>query len=106
VIPNQIVVPKSLSAFYALHENSPVQARFLLGPAGSGKTFRCLAEIRAELVDFGSQDSSRTILPVHSNDDSRRWFEDQIRARHPKVKIIQPQPGKAVEVRFPTIPTG
>jgi len=27
-----------------------VQARFLLGPAGSGKTFRCLAEIRAELM--------------------------------------------------------
>jgi ATP-dependent helicase/nuclease subunit B len=26
-----------------------VQARFLLGPAGSGKTFRCLAEIRASL---------------------------------------------------------
>jgi ATP-dependent helicase/nuclease subunit B len=27
-----------------------VQARFLLGPAGSGKTFRCLGEIRAELA--------------------------------------------------------
>jgi ATP-dependent helicase/nuclease subunit B len=27
-----------------------VQARFLLGPAGSGKTFRCLAEIRAALT--------------------------------------------------------
>jgi ATP-dependent helicase/nuclease subunit B len=26
-----------------------VQARFLLGPAGSGKTFRCLAEVRAAL---------------------------------------------------------
>jgi ATP-dependent helicase/nuclease subunit B len=26
-----------------------MQARFLLGPAGSGKTFRCLAEVRAEL---------------------------------------------------------
>jgi ATP-dependent helicase/nuclease subunit B len=26
-----------------------VQARFLLGPAGAGKTFRCLAEIRAAL---------------------------------------------------------
>lgn len=26
-----------------------MQATFLLGPAGSGKTFRCLAEIRAEL---------------------------------------------------------
>jgi len=34
----------------ALRENSGVQARFLLGPAGSGKTFRCLAEIRAALA--------------------------------------------------------
>jgi len=33
-----------------LHENFPVQARFLLGPAGSGKTFRCLAEVRAALA--------------------------------------------------------
>ena len=30
-------------------KESSVQARFLLGPAGSGKTFRCLKEIRAEL---------------------------------------------------------
>ena len=30
-------------------EESRVQARFLLGPAGSGKTFRCLADIRATL---------------------------------------------------------
>lgn len=27
-----------------------MQVRFLLGPAGSGKTFRCLAEIRTELL--------------------------------------------------------
>ncbi|MEY4385706.1 MAG: ATP-dependent helicase/deoxyribonuclease subunit [Verrucomicrobiota bacterium] len=27
-----------------------MQARFLLGPAGSGKTFRCVAEVRAELL--------------------------------------------------------
>ena len=32
-----------------MREKSGVQARFLLGPAGSGKTFRCLAEIRAAL---------------------------------------------------------
>ncbi len=30
--------------------NFPVQVRFLLGPAGSGKTFRCFAEMRAELA--------------------------------------------------------
>jgi len=29
---------------------------------------------------------------------SAKWFEEQIRARHPKIKIIQPQPGKAVPV--------
>ena len=28
-----------------------MQARFLLGPAGAGKTFRCLAEIRAALIE-------------------------------------------------------
>lgn len=28
----------------------PVRVQFLLGPAGSGKTFRCLAEIRRELI--------------------------------------------------------
>ncbi len=32
-----------------MREKSRVQARFLLGPAGSGKTFRCLAEIREAL---------------------------------------------------------
>ncbi|MGH7994258.1 MAG: PD-(D/E)XK nuclease family protein, partial [Limisphaerales bacterium] len=38
-----------LCAIAALREKSGVQARFLLGPAGSGKTFRCLAEIRTAL---------------------------------------------------------
>jgi ATP-dependent helicase/nuclease subunit B len=32
-----------------LSEERGVQVRFLLGPAGTGKTFRCLEEIRAEL---------------------------------------------------------
>jgi ATP-dependent helicase/nuclease subunit B len=39
-----------LCAFAPLRENFPVQARFLLGPAGSGKTFRCLKEIRDALA--------------------------------------------------------
>ncbi len=33
-----------------MRENFRVQARFLLGPAGSGKTFRCLAEVRTALA--------------------------------------------------------
>jgi ATP-dependent helicase/nuclease subunit B len=38
-----------LSAAASLREQCRVPVRFLLGPAGSGKTFRCLAEIRAAL---------------------------------------------------------
>ncbi len=34
----------------AIREKKRVQTSFLLGPAGSGKTFRCLAEIRAALA--------------------------------------------------------
>ncbi|MHB8519419.1 MAG: PD-(D/E)XK nuclease family protein [Limisphaerales bacterium] len=41
---------KFLSGFIALRENNPVRVHFLLGPAGSGKTFRCLTEIRAALT--------------------------------------------------------
>ena len=40
---------KLLCANTSLREKSGVQIRFLLGPAGSGKTFRCLAEISAAL---------------------------------------------------------
>jgi len=53
---------------------------------------------RGDLLDFVGQVSPRAILLGHGGDNSRRWFEEQIRARHPKIKIIQPQPGKAVEV--------
>jgi hypothetical protein len=31
-------------------------------------------------------------------DDSRAWFEEQLRARRPKIKILQPQPGRTVSV--------
>jgi ATP-dependent helicase/nuclease subunit B len=34
-----------------LRDNESVQARFLLGPAGTGKTFLCLQEIRRALLD-------------------------------------------------------
>jgi ATP-dependent helicase/nuclease subunit B len=43
------IANKLLSATGSLGEESRVQARFLLGPAGSGKTFLCLKEIRAAL---------------------------------------------------------
>ena len=52
---------------------------------------------RGDLLDFVGQVSPRAVLIGHGGEDSRAWFEEQIRARHPKIKIIQPQPGKMVE---------
>ena len=80
--------------------------RFLFSPSAGNVTRRCeLQEFdltahanRGDLLDFVGQVEPRAVLLGHGEDDSRRWFEEQIRARHPKIKIIQPQPGKMVEV--------
>ena len=49
---------------------------------------------RDELLNFVGQVSPRTVLLGHGDEDAREWFEEQIRARHPKIQIIQPAPGK------------
>ena len=79
---------------------------FVFSPGAGQVTRRCDIQDfdltahanRDDLLDFVGRVSPRAILLGHGNDDSRRWFEEQIRARHPKIKIIQPQPGKSVEV--------
>jgi Cft2 family RNA processing exonuclease len=53
---------------------------------------------RDDLLDFVGQVSPRVVLLGHGGEDSRKWFEEKIHQRHPKMKIIQPQPGKVVEV--------
>lgn len=53
---------------------------------------------REDLLDFVGQVSPRVVLLSHGGNESRRWFEEQIRARHPKIKVLQPQPGKTVEI--------
>ena len=52
---------------------------------------------RDDLLDFVGQVSPRAVLLGHGDDDARGWFEEQIRSRHPKIKIVQPQSGKKVE---------
>ena len=51
---------------------------------------------RDDLLDFVGQVSPRAVLLGHGGDHSRDWFEEQIRMRWPKIKILQPQPGKTV----------
>ena len=79
---------------------------FVFSASGGEVTKRCEIQDfdltahanRDELLDFVGQVSPRAVLLGHGDPDSRQWFEEQIRARHPKIKIIQPGPGKSVEV--------
>ena len=53
---------------------------------------------REDLLNFVGQVEPRAVLLGHGEEESRRWFEEHIHARHPRIKIIHPQPGKTVEV--------
>jgi ATP-dependent helicase/nuclease subunit B len=73
---------KFLCAFAPLREKSSVQARFLLGPAGSGKTFLCLKEIRDALCESAGGPPLILLAPKQATFqlerqllDSERWGE-------------------------------
>lgn len=79
---------------------------FLLSPTAGKVTRRCQVKDfdltahsnRHDLLDFVGEVEPRVVLLSHGEDDSRRWFAEQIRARHPKIKILQPKPGQTVQV--------
>jgi hypothetical protein len=50
------------------------------------------------MLEFVGQVSPRAVLLGHGDADARNWFEEKIRERWPKIKIIQPQPGKMAQV--------
>jgi Cft2 family RNA processing exonuclease len=52
---------------------------------------------REALLDFVGSVSPRVVLLGHGEQSSRQWFEEQIRLRHPHIRIIQPAPGLEVE---------
>src|ERR1035441_10379243 len=53
---------------------------------------------REDLLDLVGKVEPRTVLLSHGEADSLTWFTAQIHARYPKIKIIQPKPGVAVEI--------
>jgi Cft2 family RNA processing exonuclease len=53
---------------------------------------------REELLEFVGQVSPRAVLLGHGDEASRQWFEEQIRERWPKIKIVQPKPAIPVIV--------
>jgi Cft2 family RNA processing exonuclease len=79
---------------------------FLFSPSGGEVTKRCHIEDfdltahanREELLDFVGQVEPRAVLLGHGDAAARHWFREQIQARHPKIKVIEPKPGEKVEV--------
>ncbi len=79
---------------------------FLFSPSAGQLTRNC--EIRdfdlsahanrGELLDFVGEVAPRTVLLGHGDAVARAWFAEQIQARHPKIKVIQPAPGQLSEV--------
>ena len=79
---------------------------FLFSPSGGEVTRRCDLEDfdltahanRLDLLDFVAQVDPRVVVLGHGDENSRNWFEEQIRARHPKIKIFQAKPGEPLHV--------
>ena len=79
---------------------------FVFSPSAGQVTKRCDVQDfdltahanREDLLEFVGQVSPRAILLGHGDDAARRWFEEKILERWPKIKMFQPQPAKPVSV--------
>ena len=79
---------------------------FVFSPSAGQVTKRCDVQDfdltahanREDLLEFVGQVSPRAILLGHGDDAARRWFEEKILERWPKIKVFQPQPAKVVSV--------
>ena len=78
---------------------------FLFSPSAGILTRRCEVKDfdlsahanRDELLDFVGEVSPHTVLLGHGDGEARAWFAEQITARHPKIRVIQPTPGQLVD---------
>jgi Cft2 family RNA processing exonuclease len=79
---------------------------FVLSPSAGEVTKNCEVDSfdltahanREELLDFVDIVSPRTVILGHGDEDAKAWFAEQIRAKHPKIKVLVPEPGQMMEV--------
>src|SRR5471032_2713349 len=49
---------------------------------------------RDELLEFAVQTGARSIVLTHGDPPARKWFAEQLAAKAPKSKVLDPVPGK------------
>jgi Cft2 family RNA processing exonuclease len=78
---------------------------FVLSPSAGEVTVRCDVRDydltahanRDDLLDFVGSVGPKTVVLGHGESGSCKWFTEQIGARYPRIKILQPGPGETVE---------
>ncbi len=53
---------------------------------------------RDDLLEFVGSVEPHTVVLGHGETDSRQWMEEQIRVRYPRIKVIQAEPGRSLEI--------
>lgn len=53
---------------------------------------------REELVDFIDRTRPRAVVLGHGEEAARAWFREELRSRHPRMRVFDPGPGESVEV--------
>ena len=53
---------------------------------------------REELLELVGRVNPRTVILGHGEPSSREWFAEQIHKLHPRIKILSPKPGEAMDV--------
>jgi Cft2 family RNA processing exonuclease len=78
---------------------------FLFSASGGEVTRRCELQDfdltahanRNELLDFVDVVSPRTVVLGHGEPDAQTWFEEQIKIRYPKIKVLKSLPGMSFD---------
>lgn len=78
---------------------------FFFSPSAGNLTKRCEVQDfdltahanRDELVHFVGEVSPHTVILGHGEPGARTWIEAAIKAKYPKIRVIQPAPGEAME---------
>ncbi len=78
---------------------------FMFSGSGGELTKRCQVDDfdltahgnREDLLDFVAQADPQTVVLGHGAADARAWIADQLRQRHPRLKVFQPGPGETVD---------